>query len=409
MYQYMYDYYNDQEVLPTYGRFQSQSDLDAHEQARRNLFTDKLCLPPRLFKDARLIEFGPDAGENSLVFARWEASCTLVEPNPKAHPVIRDYFDRFRLGRRLAGISESDVKKFAEQETLPERFDFVDAEGFIYTVKPDSLWVDLFTRLVDEEGFVILFYCEAVGSFMELLLKVIHNQVRRLTQTTSLQAARELFRAKWNSIPHKRSMESWVMDVLENPFVRLQYFLEPQTLCRQMASSGLSLYSSWPSYKDSAAVHWFKKELTVEEQLRAQDEFISRSRLSHLFGRIHLLLHSKPAVDKTLANLLTVTDGLIDDFDSERVLQCIEGLEVVGGLLRSKATFGETKGVAQSLQAIRSVEQILHLLLRGKVEVLKEFCNKDEGFITTWGTPSHFAVFRKGRSESASDAGKTGK
>ena len=392
----MYEYYFDQKVLPTYGRFRSQKDLEAYEQQRRNVFTEKLFLPPRLFLHSRLIEFGPDAGENSLVFALWGASCTLVEPNTKAHPVIREYFQQFDLSHRLAGLESSDLKAFSDRAMVSEKFDFIDAEGFIYTVRPESLWMDLFARLVSDDGLVILFYQETMGSFMELLLKVIYTRVRQLTGMTALGSAQKLFSAKWNSIPHKRTMESWVMDVLENPFVRLRYFFEPQSLCRQMYDSGFSLYSSWPPYKDGLSVHWFKKELTAEEELWVQNGFIARSRLSHLFGRKHFLLRSSANLERDLLGLLALIDGLVDKFDVAQVEQCGEYLSSLERLIDSTEVMADVQDTAYTLQAIRSVKHILRLLGSGEVENLIRFCDSDPAFIRTWGTPAHFAVFKRG-------------
>lgn len=390
----LYEYYRQQQLLPTFGDFQSRSDLEAHEQHRRSLFTDKLFLPPRIFRDTRLIEFGPDTGENSLVFALWGASCTLVEPNRKAHPVIESYFRRFELLRRLVDLDGSDLKAFSKRPTS-EKFDFIDAEGFIYTVRPDSLWIDLFARLLSDNGFLILFYCEVFGSFMELLSKVIHTRVRQLSGMSAFQAAQKLFTAKWNSIPHKRTMKSWVMDVLENPFVRLRYFFEPQLLCRKMAHVGFYLYSSWPSYKDGLRVHWFKKALAAEEQLRLQNEFIVRSRLSHLFGRKHFVLRLDSALEEMLRKLLALTDGLIDEFDPGRARQCVEYLSSLAKLIDSDAVMAEPQDTRDTLQAVRSVQHVLHLLTHGAVADLIAFCNSDQTFIRTWGMPSHFAVFQK--------------
>ena len=397
-YEAMYQYYREQTVLPTHGNFQSGSQLDLHERHRRDLFTQKLFLPPRLFRDARLIEFGPDAGENSLVFAQWGANCTLVEPNPKAHSVIKAYFQEFGLIEKLVGLQCRDVKAFAKQQLPSEKFDFVDAEGFIYTVKPASMWIDLFRRITNDNAFVILFYCDPFGNFFELFKKVIHARVRKLTGGNALETAQKLFLTKWNSIPHKRSLESWVMDVLENPFVRLTYFLEPQSLCRQMFDAGFRLYSAWPPYHDGLNVYWFKKTLSPEEQLNSQESFIARSRLSHLFGRKHFLLRPDPEVDQTLRLLLEATDALIDRFDRTQSQMCLDCLSKIEKLLGSNAIVADEKDTDEALMAVRSTKHILKLLTDENTEALVAFCNGDPGFIRTWGMPSHFAVFQKGSS-----------
>jgi Methyltransferase domain len=394
-YEAMYQYYREQAVLPTHGRFQSGSDLDAHERHRREVFTQKLFLPPRIFRDARLIEFGPDAGENSLVFARWGASCTLVEPNPKAHPVIESYFRAFDLTRQLAGLEGCDVKAYATRPGPAAKFDFIDAEGFIYTVKPDSLWIDLFSRIANDGAFVILFYCDPFGNFFELFTKVIHAKVRQVLGTSPLETAQKLFLTKWNSIPHKRSLESWVMDVMENPFVRFRYFLEPQALCTQMLEAGFQLYSSWPPYKNGLKIDWFKKTPSAAEQLRTQNEFIASSRLGHLFGRQHFMPDPDPALEKRLADLLTLTDSLIDRFDTGVAARCAEHLEVIARVLGSDSVFADPQDTATTLRAIDSTQRILQFLSADAIDALIAFCNTDPGFIETWGMPSHFAVFQK--------------
>jgi hypothetical protein len=394
-YETMYQYYGEQAVLPTHGHFKSGSQLELHARHRHDLFTQKLLLPPRLFRDARLIEFGPDAGENSLVFAQWGASCTLIEPNSKAHSVIKAYFQEFGLNDKLAGLQCRDVKAFAEQELPSEKFDFVDAEGFIYTVKPASMWIDLFSRITNNNGFVILFYCDPFGNFFELFKKVIHARVRKLTGASALETAQKLFLTKWNSIPHKRTLESWAMDVLENPFVRLTYLLEPQTLCRQMFDAGMYLYSAWPPYHDGLSVYWFKKTLSAEEQLAAQESFIARSRLSHLFGRKHFLLRPNPEAEQMLRRLLAATDALIDQFDPAQTAICLDCLSQIEALLGSDVVVADEKDTAEALLASRSTRHILELLADENIESLVTFCNEDPGFIRTWGMPSHFAVFQK--------------
>lgn len=391
----MYEYYLEQSVLPTHGGFRSKEELRAYNIQRQVLFTEKLFLPPALFRGARMIEFGPDSGENALVFAQWGCDCTLVEPNLRAHPFIKKYFDSFELSERLVELCSSDLREFSGLPRSSEKYDFIDAEGFIYTVRPESVWIDLFNQLLNPDGFIILFYVEAFGSFMELLLKAIHTRVCQLTGWNAFDAAQKLYEAKWDSIPHKRSMESWVMDVMENPFVRLRYFFEPQSLCRQMHESGFYLYSSWPPYKDGLNVSWFKKMETSEEILHSQNKFISRSRLSHLFGRTHFLAQQKPLEEEKLWTLLTLIDELIDEFTLDRSLQCIDHLSGLEELIGSLAVIAEPEDTIKTLQLIESVRNILRLLASGEVDELIRFCNTDQAFIQTWGAPAHFAVFRK--------------
>jgi Methyltransferase domain len=391
----LYGYYLQQDVLPTVGHFQRQSDLLAHEEHRRRLFTDKLHLPPAMFRGARLLEFGPDAGENSLVFAQWGADCTLAEPNRKAHDTIRNYFAKFAQTQRLRELRSEDVVQFPVPTSEAERFDVVDAEGFIYTIQPTRLWLEKCAQLTRTGGFFVVFHCEAYGGFMELMLKVIHSRYRTLTGLAPQPAAERLYQTKWDSIPHKRRMESWTMDVLMNPFVRLKYFLEPRALCDEAQAVGWSLYSAWPHYADMLDVHWFKRTLAPDQLSRLRAEFLTRSRVSHLFGRKHFLARIEPDLERNLWGLLTATDGLIDQYDVAGAAQCVQQLTRLEALLQSDAVISDSADREASLQTVRSYLRLFPLLTEGRPEAIAEFCNHDAGFIRTWGMPSHFTVFQK--------------
>lgn len=387
-------YYREQGVLPTYGRFVAARDLGAHDDLRTRLFTDKLHLPPRVFRGARLLELGPDAGENSLVFARWGADCTLVEPNAQAHPVIRDYFERFGLADRLRAVEASDLMTYPAPATAEGRFDLVDAEGFIYTLRPTSAWIEKLGELVRKDGFVVLSYYEAFAGLLELVWKVIQTRFRELTGASPLDSARRLFTAKWESIPHKRGLDAWTMDVLENPFVRLEYFLDAKSLCDDMRSSGFRLYSSWPRYEGGLDVHWFKRDLDADEHLRRQRDFITRSRLSHAFGRTHFLVHHVPGLEETLRSLLEAVDSLIDRYDAPTAGACAEALVSVAEVLASDGVLAEPEDTAASLGLCTRLRELVDLLARGSADEIVAFLDHPV-LVHSWGNPAHFAVFRK--------------
>jgi methyltransferase family protein len=391
----LYDYYLQQNILPTVGHWEGEKELLAHEQHRRALFTGKLQLPPQVFRGARMLEFGPDAGENSLVFALWGADCTLAEPNPKAHDTIRNYFKNFKQQEHLKELRSEDVLQFPLPQSEAERFDIVDAEGFIYTIQPMDVWLEKCAQLTRSQGFLIVFNCEAYGSFIELMLKVILARFRALTGLDPLPAAQQLFQTKWDSIPHKRRIESWTMDVLMNPFVRMKYFVEPRRMCDVAEQHGWSLYSSWPHYADTLDLHWFKQVRPQADLAALRADYLERSRLSHMFVRKHFLARTQPGLENDLWDLLMLTDGLVDCYDDAAASRCLAHLSRIEKLLQSDDIISTEADRAASLQTVRSYQQIFPLLTAGNAEALAAFCNKDPGFIKSWGTPSHFTVFQK--------------
>jgi hypothetical protein len=390
----MYDYYRRQTVLPTEGGLTSPSQLEALEQERRRLFTDKLGLPPGVFREAQLLEVGPDAGGNSIVFATWGARCTLAEPNPKAHARIIDAFDRFGLREQLVDLLPLDV------DGLPvppreDRFDIVDAEGFIYTVQPPARWLRKFAELVCPEGFVVVTYYEPVGAFFELLWKVVHARYREASGKSGTGAAEDVFGTKWRSIPHRRSLESWTMDVLENPFVRASFFLEPGTLLAAALADGFAYHSSWPRYESGFEVGWLRRADDPEQELARRRDFIVRSRLSYLLGRSHFRLRADESLDRELLSLVLAVDRLIDGWDSDALAECRAGLDLVDRLAQSEETLATTADREHSLATVASIRRLLDALETGSTPDLVSFCNKDAVFIGSWGAPNHFLVLRR--------------
>ena len=396
-YKTQYEYYRGKDFLSTHADFKSIEDLKKHENERKEIFTNKLFLLPAIFKNADLIEFGPDCGENSLVFGYWGAKCRLIEPNIKTHSIIKEYFDKFSLKNNLVSIEEVDVKDFSENadKLLKKRYDFVDAEGFIYTIKPNDIWINLFSRTLKQDGFVLIDYYEKFGAYIELSQKVIHSRIKSILGVSSLEAAERVFRVKWNSMPHRRKMEVWVKDVLESPFVRLKYFLDAQKLCKEMHKAGFQLYSSWPNYKDSLNIHWLKKQMSKEENLNRALETISRSRVGYLFGRKHFFIKETDQLEKELYLLIESNDKLIDNFDETEAKKCISALEKIKKVVNSQYLLSDEDGSKETLNIIESIQNIMRLLIEGKADEIIKFCSSDEAFIKNWGMPLHFAVFQK--------------
>ena len=391
----LFNYYERQDVLPTFGNFKSSAELEAYANQRRELFSDKLALPPRLFGAAEVLEFGPDSGENALVFAGWGANMTLAEPNRHAHPKIEAYFAHFGRTERLRGLALADVEGFHSDR----RFDIIDAEGFIYTVQPSAKWLGIFHRLLNPDGYAVVSYYERYGGFFELALKAIHAAGKALTGRAALETAKLLFEAKWNSIPHTRSFESWLMDVLENPFVRHRYFLDAAALCTAAHEQGFDIHSAWPAYRDSLDIYWHKKVLSGDEKLHRATRHLDRSRLSFLGGRKLYLVGKADAVQAISASieaLVLDVDGMIDNPFGESLPR------VVAGLASLRETIGTADILADDAADIEAIiatldsfHRIFSAIGQRDASAVTALTQSDPAFINSWGQPAHFLVVRK--------------
>ncbi len=391
----LFNYYERQDILPTFGNLKSAADLAAYAKQRHELFSSKLLLPPRLFLNSDVLEFGPDSGENALVFAGWGASMTLAEPNQQAHPRIKAYFSQFGRADRLRELVLSDVEGFGHAR----RFDIIDAEGFIYTIQPLEKWLGIFHRLLQPDGYAVISYYERCGGFMELALKAIHAATKVLTRQPPLETAKLLFAAKWDSIPHTRSFESWLMDVLENPFVRLRYFLDAAKLSEAAHELGFDIHSAWPSYRDGLDVYWHKKVLPDDAKLRRTAHHLRRSRLSFLGGRKLYMIGNVTAVDAISAvidKLVADVDGMIDEPSPARLARVTADLAALGKIIgETDILADDPSDTAALMAAIESFRRIFEALGQGDVAKVTALTRSDPAFIESWGQPAHFLVLRK--------------
>ena len=397
----LFRYYQQQSVLPTFANLAGDAALERYAVGRARLFNDKLSLPPRIFRNADMIEFGPDTGENALVFARWGARTTLVEPNEKAHGYIRAYFERFGLSNSLRDIVAADVESFAKEGELAPAppAEFIDAEGFVYTIQPTELWLGVFARLLRPEGFAIVSYYERDATFFELALKAIYAGAKAISGRDALETARALYETKWSSIPHTRSFESWVMDVLENPFVRLNYFLDADALCNSAYEAGFSLYSSWPVYRSPLEIYWHKRSLSVEEGRRRDSAHLARSHLSFMAGELLYLTGGVDRVTRTnrvIAAAVNAIDRVVDSPITSTIKLSLAAVEaLIAEVVDTPILAGKENAIGNYIAVLEALKAVAVALLNRDFSTVCRLMRESQPLVEHWGTPTHLAVFRR--------------
>ena len=55
---------------------------------------------------------------------------------------------------------------------VKQKFDFIDAEGFVATIKPYDLWFKKSHKLLKKEGLLLISYFEKRGSFFERFINL---------------------------------------------------------------------------------------------------------------------------------------------------------------------------------------------------------------------------------------------
>jgi predicted O-methyltransferase YrrM len=392
----LHGYYKAQEVLPTFAALPNENALRSYMAQREQIFREKLHLPVRIFNQAKIVEFGPDSGENALVFARWGAHLTLVEPNPRAWGKIDHYFEKFNLKNQLDRLHKINLEQFRSRK----KFDFIVAEGFIYCVHPAEVWIDLFRNRLKPGGFLIMTHMESSGMMFDLLWRVVHGRMKRLTGLPSLEVAQLLFLAKWGVVPHTRSFASWVMDMLENPFVRLKFCYDAGWLYERMEHEGFELYSSWPKYQDGLHISWHKRQLTRHQRLARDLPFLKRSHLSYALGKKAFLFDPSDLLVREmngrLSRLVSSIDALIDSFEHPVLDQAIGDAEALKTQLSRRGAFcQDSLSDTTPVDILRSLIQLLRVLGGTDSKKMIDVCSSDPILVRSWGLPYHLTVFRR--------------
>jgi hypothetical protein len=185
--------------------------------------------------------------------------------------------------------------------------------------------------------------------------------------------------------------------VLENPFVRLKYLIDPAELSEKALKAGLALYTSWPRYENPFHPYWHKNIPGEADLERWRREFITRSRVSFAFARPLFTIapaeRTREINDSVLA-LVSGIDRLIDGWDKEslsrakdaaaQLVQAVENGEVMAG-------DAERREIGATLGAI---VRTLDIMNAGDAAAIRNQMRSDKSLMAMWGSTTHYAVFR---------------
>ena len=386
----LFNYYETKDIRPTYAAFKDEGQLERYAEQRKNFFY-RLNLPYTFFNGKNLLEFGPDTGENALVFAKWGSSLTLIEPIMDAHTYIRNYFSKYKLENNIIELVSASLLEFQPNR----KYDIIDAEGFIYTIQPNTDWIKKAKECLNQDGLFIISFLGTYGGFFELLLKAIYQSIKRSGKYgEGVETAKKIFLNKWNSIEHTRSIESWFMDVIENPFVRLKYYIDPIDLLKDMHQFSMRLYSSWPVYRDPNSVDWIKKPFTAESELESSISFIRKSSLSQFLGKKCFMTSGESEIEQKLSTIVSITDMLIEQ---NSIKECKNAIELVGDVkefIKEKNTFTSSPDNLDVNVILDMIQNVFNYIGKNEVEELIEYCNTNETFIRSWGSPTQNVIFQ---------------
>lgn len=261
-------YYEQNKLNPGQIPLDSEADWVSHTRKRDNLYTRHLALPLPLFRGRSVLEFGCNTGDNALVLAEHGARLSLVEPNSAIAAQIPAHFERRGLQRAIETVSTESLQHFS----IDRKFDFVIAEGFLYTLPDRREMLLKICALLEIGGFGIISFNDRFGVLIEFIRKLIF--VRSCAQEgiadqlsdAALAIARQCFHADFSRLNASRPFEVWARDVLASPLIDDYALWTYQELLPILDEAGCEVHATSPAWFLADHFQWYKNVPSCAER-----------------------------------------------------------------------------------------------------------------------------------------------
>lgn len=249
-----YNYYRDNNIHAVEYENNLKSSL-LHNTQRTNLIQSQLGVPLSLFKNSKILEFGPNSGENSFIYFLQGAEIHFVEPNLDMHERIQRLYNN---SNKINITSE-----FIEEFISNIKYDFVIAEGFLHAI---SNRLDIVKKMFTfSKSLVLITYSDKYGYFFESIKRFIYSRIVKMNKNNvdfnyeeKFALAEKLFKNDFDKLNSTRKFESWYLDIICNPVQKsstLDTFIDYYKIANEYDFEIISMSPNWDirnNYK------WFK-------------------------------------------------------------------------------------------------------------------------------------------------------
>jgi len=394
-------YYQNHKFNPVLIRVEDPGVWELHFAKRRNLYERHLGLPLALLRGARVLEFGPNSGENCLVPALFGGRLTLVEPNDQVLPRLHQLFDQFGLAGQIDAVHCATMDGFTSEDT----FDLVIAEGFLYTLPNRDALLRKMIHLIEPGRFGVISINDQYGGLIELVRRAILfracllSGVEDVQSEQCLQLARRLYGEDFARLNSSRTFEAWWKDTLVNPFYVTEYLWSFPAVLDILKQEQCEFYSSSPVWATFQHYDWYKNLTPPADR---HDKVLRdwRGALAYFVTGIKPQQRTQePASPEVVQAVAAVTAGLSDasrsaDSAAKPPFYPLELNRYLAGHADPivRAANDELQGLFKGLRATRADDLLTAYAAAGTVRSL-------------WGTAYHYVCFQRGFARQSRAAG----
>lgn len=217
-----------------------EKEFNLYEKYMENIFTYRLNFPPKMFENAKLLEFGFGTGEKSLFFLRWGAKCTFVDNNNIACQRAEKLFQLFAPDKSKYKVVNKSIFNFKSSE----KYDIVISSGVIHHTEDIERAFDVKSQYTKNGGFLLLGISNCAGFFQRNLQRAILYHLSE-SEEDIVTYANELFSEHLDRCEKfgRRSRNQAIYDLYVNPKYNLPFMSD---VLNWFYKNKIRLYSSWP-------------------------------------------------------------------------------------------------------------------------------------------------------------------
>ena len=203
---------------------------------------------------------------------------------------------------------------------------------------------------------------------------------------------------KWPKNYLSRSIDTWYYDHLINPYAGIDWQIDSTRLIVEAAKYGFILQSSCPNYIDNTEVKWYRSFENSKDLALNSKEFIFRNSLSIMFGgKIFFIGNNKMLIEfnTRITDLIKKMNYLEKKITRTKVIVFKNSLNKLYFFILQNKNLFFTNDIEKFLNGISLIENCIELCLNKKIDNLTDQLCKSEWFKNFWGSPVHYALFRK--------------
>ena len=406
------DFYIEHNFLPTktYMNLSDSKDYSTYKSQRLFLLENLLNIPRKILDGCSYLEIGPDSGENAILAASLGSYITCIDPNPLAIASVNDLFYNFPDKNVAKRLIKSEICYFEEYQT-DKKFNLIACEGMIHTVTDSHSFVKKMSILSCPQGFVLVSYCNELSLFADLFhskvfksLVTNHLEVKEINKNSIediLTFGKILFSNKWSRINHLRSIDTWLMDVLLNPVVKIEKTVDTLSMLKTFKDFGLNYFSSWPRYEQIGEMRWHRNIKTVDERFSNISTQYKKFSLQFLLGHstdfIHIINDQE-----YIENLYRLCRKVNADLDVSNWIALGDDFKILIEILSNNSSFVHTEDYMKIISILNMLIEItdylkldLHQDLINYMMLSSSESESSFDFNNYWGQPNHYLVLYK--------------